>query len=581
MSSLPIAVFESFDPSNSGWSAAFGKPIAVYQAYRLNEVLPVLEQAQRAASMGHWVALMLSYEAAPAFEPAMQAHPPGKFPLAWAGVFEPPHSGVASVVPSDFSGAEWQPQLSFHNYAEAVAGIRSAIVRGDCYQVNYTFPLQSRFEGDLWGWYRALGTAQGAGYCAWLDLGRFVVISLSPELFFELKADRLRTRPMKGTAPRGRWKAEDDAQHEWLRNSAKNRAENLMIVDLLRNDLGRVSLPGSVQVTSLFEIERYETLFQMTSTIQSIAKPGLRLSDLLFALFPCGSVTGAPKISAMRIIRELEPFQRNVYTGAIGLVRPGGDCTFNVSIRTVVFDKETRQATFGVGGGITYDSTAENEYAECLSKARFLERLRPSFDLLETLLLEEGSYFLLDRHMQRMQESAAYFGFAWSEAAARLALEDVRANHPKDCWRVRLLATRSGELRTEAISLPVAAPGKVWRVSLASKPLDSQSPFLYHKTTHRRFYEEPLQARPDCDDLIFFNEHGEVTESGIANLVIVKHGEKLTPARASGLLAGTFREELLSAGAIREQVLTRNDVIDADQIYLINSVRKWMAAILV
>jgi para-aminobenzoate synthetase / 4-amino-4-deoxychorismate lyase len=574
-------VLESFDPAHPGWSAAFRQPVEVHEARQLDQVLRVLAAADRGAASGRWAVVVVSYEAAPAFEPAIRVHDPGCFPLAWVALFDRAHD-----VPAPFAAAgsldcpEWQPGIAFEKYVAAVECIQRAIARGACYQVNYTFPLQGKFRGDAWTWYRALGTAQGAGYCAWLDLGRYLVMSLSPELFFERQANLLRARPMKGTVLRGRWSKEDQARHDWLSSSSKNRAENLMIVDLLRNDLGRVSLPGSVQVTKLFEVQRYETLFQMTSTIESACRPQTTLTDLFCALFPCGSVTGAPKISAMQIIRNLEPNPRHLYTGTIGLIRPGGDCTFNVAIRTLLLDKKTCEVTFGVGGGITYDSTAEDEYAECLDKARFLSQRRPVFDLLETLLLERENYFLLERHLQRMEESAEYFGFSWNESAVRQKLEEVRVTLDLGHLRVRLLAARDGNLRTEATPF-VMASGKVWRVAVGAEPLDSRNPFLCHKTTYRSFYQDPLRTRPECDDMIFCNEQGEVTESSIANVVIVRGGEKLTPPRTSGLLAGTFRAELLAAGEIREQVLTRDELRKAGEIYLINSVQKWMRAQLV
>jgi para-aminobenzoate synthetase / 4-amino-4-deoxychorismate lyase len=573
-------VLESFDPARTGWSAAFGQPVEVHEARRLDQVLPVLAEAERAATSGHWATVVVGYEAAPAFEPAMQAYDPSCFPLAWVAVFDRAHDLPARIASESQACPEWQPGLAFGEYVAAVESIRGSIARGDCYQVNYTFPLQGKFRGDAWSWYRALGAAQGAGYCAWLDLGRYLVLSLSPELFFERQASQLRTRPMKGTVLRGRWNEEDQAQRDWLSSSSKNRAENLMIVDLLRNDLGRVSLPGSVQVTKLFEVERYETLFQMTSTIESACRPQTTLTDLFCALFPCGSVTGAPKISAMQIIRNLEPNPRHLYTGTIGLIRPGGDCTFNVAIRTLLLDKKTSEVIFGVGGGITYDSTAKEEYAECLTKASFLSQRRPPFDLLETLLLERGDYFLLERHLRRMRESAEYFGFSWHEGAVRQKLGEVRGSLDQGYWRVRLLAARDGNLRAEVTPF-AAAPENVWRVRTAPEPLDSRNPFLCHKTTYRSFYKDPLQARPDYDDLIFYNERGEVTESSVANVVIVRGGQRLTPPRTSGLLAGTFRAELLATGDIREQVFTLDDLRRADEIYLINSVQKWVRARLV
>ncbi len=580
MSPCPTAIFESFYPDQQTWSAAFVQPVLVHQAYRLEEVLCVLREAENAANAGRWATVMLSYEAAPAFEPAMEVHEPGEFPLAWVAVFEA-LSDIPTTVPfTNLAGSEWRPLVSFRDYAAAIESIRGTIALGDCYQVNYTFQLQGQFQGDPWPWYRGLGLAQAAGYCAWLDLGRYVVMSLSPELFFEKHGRHLCTRPMKGTAPRGRWKEEDETQREWLKMSAKNRAENIMIVDLLRNDLGRVSEPGSIKVTRLFEIEQYETLFQMTSTIESVCKRDIGVVELLRALFPCGSVTGAPKISATRIIHSLEPAPRRVYTGAIGLVQPGGDCIFNVAIRTLIYDRKLGEATFGVGGGITYDSTADEEYSECLTKACFLQQRRPSFDLVETLLLRQGEYFLLNRHVRRMKHSAEYFGFTWDEHKVRQKLEEAQRECLQGCWRVRLLASKDGQLEAEVMAL-IAEPERVWRVGLAEQALDSSNRFLFHKTTHRPFYEQPLQERPDCDDLIFFNERDEITESSIANVVIVEGTRKVTPARTAGLLAGTFRDELLAAGTICERVISKEDLSSADEICLINSVRRWMRAVLV
>jgi para-aminobenzoate synthetase/4-amino-4-deoxychorismate lyase len=257
-------------------------------------------------------------------------------------------------------------------YDRAVARIQELIAAGDTYQVNYSFPLSTPFSGDAYELYRNLCLAQGAPYSAYLDLGRFKVLCLSPELFFERRGNHVITKPMKGTVKRGRWLAEDLKLAQWLRESAKDRAENVMIVDLLRNDLGKVAVPGSVSVSSLFDVERFETVWQMTSTVEATLKEGTTLVDLMTALFPCGSVTGAPKIRTMQIIRELERFPRGAYTGAIGFLKPGGDCIFNVAIRTVVVDTETNTATFGVGGGVTIDSTADREYEECLVKSRFL-----------------------------------------------------------------------------------------------------------------------------------------------------------------------------------------------------------------
>src|SRR6185369_16875494 len=308
-------------------------------------------------------------------------------------------------------------------YDSAIAKIHELIARGDTYQVNYSFPLFANFRGEPLALYRALNLAQGGEYSCFLDLGRYQILSLSPELFFERRGQTVRTKPMKGTVRRGRWLAEDKELAWWLSNSAKDRAENVMIVDLLRNDLGKVSLSGSVEVSSLFDVERFETVWQMTSTVTSTLKPNTSLVELMRALFPCGSITGAPKIRTMEIIRELELQSRGIYTGTIGLLQPGGDCVFNVAIRTVVVDAESGEATFGVGGGITSDSTAEGEYDECLVKAKSLKTPPQSLDLFEPILLENCQYFLIERHLNRLRNSADFFGFQFSEPTAISALE--------------------------------------------------------------------------------------------------------------------------------------------------------------
>jgi para-aminobenzoate synthetase/4-amino-4-deoxychorismate lyase len=559
---MPTVVFDT----------AFETPLKTITAKRIAEVLPLLEAAESEARAGAYVVVMLSYESAPAFEPVMSVHQAGDFPLAWAAVF--PAAGEIDAKSGLAYSNSWAPKVGRHEYNAAVARVRELIAAGDTYQVNYSFPLTASFGGDAYGWYRSLCQAQGAPYSAFLDLGRFKVLCLSPELFFERRGDHVVTRPMKGTVRRGRWSAEDLELAEWLKHSTKDRAENVMIVDLLRNDLGKVSVPGSVKVSSLFDIERFETVWQMTSTVESTLRPGTNLTDLMTALFPCGSITGAPKIRTMQIIRELEPFPRGAYTGAIGIIKPGGDCVFNVAIRTVVIDSEAKMATFGVGGGVTIDSTAEREYEECLVKSRFLHTQPVEFQLIESMLLEEGEYFLLPRHLERLRESAAYFGFSFSVEEIDSALRSIADAHTHGSFKVRLVLFRNG--RIEAASSRVEINARVRRVALATQPIDSSDRFRFHKTTRRDFYNAQLAARPDCDDIIFWNERGEITESTIAN-VVVRLGDKLfTPPITSGLLAGTFRDRLLTEGKIEERVITIAELQNAPELFLINSVGKWM-----
>jgi para-aminobenzoate synthetase / 4-amino-4-deoxychorismate lyase len=573
----PLAVFKSFKGSGSRWNFSFNNPLAVVEAYSIAEVAPVIQWAEQQTRAGHWAVLMLAYEAAHVFDAAMITHPANDFPLAWAATFDNPGELPLPGALEDYQTTDWQAQISRKAYAAAIQKIHQHIENGDTYQVNYTFPLRCNFTGNSYPWFEDLFAVQEANYCAYINLGRFKILSLSPELFFERTAQRLITRPMKGTMPRGRWLEEDKQQMERLRESLKNRAENLMIVDLLRNDLGKISDIGTVKVSSLFEVERYRTVLQMTSTIESVCKPDKSLFDILQALFPCGSITGAPKIRTMEIIRELEDSPRHAYTGTIGVVQPGGDCLFNVAIRTVVIDSQTRQATFNVGGGITYDSTAADEYEECLLKARFLTHHREEFEIFESMLLEEGEIFLLERHMQRLKASAEYFAFPFAQAEALSSLKTLITNYPGGRFKVRIFLKSDGIMRCD-IAQVQADSATVQRVKLAAQPVDSSNIFLFHKTTNRKLYQQALQEAGDCDSVIFYNQAGEITEAVTANVVVHEAGKYWTPPRSCGLLSGTFRDELLARGELFERIITAEEFLQSDSIFLINSVRRWMPA---
>lgn len=574
------ATFGSRELQAQGLPTSFQSPHKVLTASRHEEVYPLLQAAEAEALAGHWVALMLSYEAAPAFDRAMKTRPANRLPLCWAAVFTAPSETSSQPVAEKYQLGPWKPRVSREDFSNAISRIRELIAAGDTYQVNFTFPQVANFVGDAPTWFRNLCRAQGAEYCAYFDLGRYKVLSVSPELFFELEGRKVTTRPMKGTIGRGRWLEEDEQMAERLATSAKDRAENVMIVDLLRNDVGRVAVPGSVKVTRLFDLERYETLWQMTSTIEGTLKSNVDFAELMARLFPCGSITGAPKIRTMEIIRDLEPFPRGVYTGTVGFLRPGGSAVFNVAIRTIVIDSDEGVATFGVGGGITYDSTAEREYEECLVKSSFLDSKSLEFQLLESMLLEGGSFFLLERHLDRMKASATYFGFCFPEAKIRTELDLIAAAHAHGGWKTRLLLSRSGGLSIETQKREDPSQNPL-RVALSANAVSAGEKFLFHKTTNRSVYDSAIAARPDCDDVILWNEAGEVTESTIANVVISLGGRLYTPPRHVGLLAGTLREELLAAGKISERVIGREDLLQASEVFLINSVSGWRRATLV
>ena len=549
----------------------FRRPREVLIASTVGEVRSVLEAVGSAVAKGCHAAGFIAYEAAPAFDPAFRVHPNPDLPLVWFGLYDalettPPPT---ASLPAHATGA-WNSPLDRPTYDAAIARIREHIGAGDTYQVNFTFPMRAPFEGDALGWFRTLYAAQRADYCAYIDAGRFKVLSISPELFFDLDGDVITTRPMKGTRPRGRWPEEDLERVQELRASDKDRAENVMIVDLLRNDLGRICETGSVAVQRLFDVEQYETVWQMTSTITGRTAAGL--PEIFRALFPSGSVTGAPKIETMRIIREVETHPRGVYCGAVGWCSPGRRARFNVAIRTVVVDTEKREAQCHVGGGITWDSSAGLEYEECRAKAAFLTLRRPEFSLLESLLYD-GDYFLLEAHLRRLAASATYFGYAVDIEMTRRRLLDYAKSLGTGAHKVRLLLHRQGKLHIE--SAPLTPAGRV-HVGLAPFPVDSNDVFLYHKTTHREVYDRVRATRPDCDDVILWNERGEITESTVANIVLDMNGALLTPPQSAGLLAGCFRAHLLETGATREAVLRKEDIARARELFLINSVRQWM-----
>jgi para-aminobenzoate synthetase/4-amino-4-deoxychorismate lyase len=611
-------------------------PVGVIEARTHAAVLPALTQVEQATAQGLTAIGFVAYEAAHGLDSAFpRADAP--LPLVWFAVFEQVHelSGAGApfcphplcpplppagegewarhamplhpspdvgarhamplLHPSPDVGArhavpllpcaptplshlggeglgvrEWRPTLTRGAYERALCAIHEAIAAGEVYQVNYTFRLRAPFSGDLLPLFWQLYERQPVPYAAYIDTGAHAIASLSPELFFALDGECITTRPMKGTAPRGLTRA-DDLQHaERLTRCPKNRAENLMIVDMARNDLGRIARIGSVRVPRLFEAERYATLWQMTSTV--VACTDAPLPEIFRALFPAASITGAPKIRATHVIHALERAPRGVYTGAIGVVLPDRRAQFNVAIRTLHYDKVAAQLTFGVGSGIVWDSEQVAEYEECLTKAQVLFAPRPEFELLETLLWRRGrGYFLLEAHLQRLRDSADYFGFAVDADAVRHQLLTVAERFTAPRYRVRLRVNRHGAAQVEHASL--APERRVWRVALAHEPVNPREVFLYHKTTHRQVYERARAARPDCDDVILWNTRGEITESTLANVVVRVDGRYYTPPVACGLLAGVYREHLLQRGLLRERVLTPDDLLRAEAVYLINSVR--------
>jgi para-aminobenzoate synthetase/4-amino-4-deoxychorismate lyase len=637
--SLPARVFERVENApasvllhcsrpteNNPYSRLFIDPLRVIAARQVEDIPALFEVIEASVAAGRFAAGFFAYECGVAFEPTAGQRPgragqPLAQPLAWIGIYEQCASfdhrtgafidGWPEVLGGYAPGGDPRTmQVSARldvgeiEYAERIAAIHEGIRAGDVYQLNYTVPLRVVAKGRLAALYGRLAERQPVQYGAWVHCEDGVqILSFSPELFFCLETGpdgsrRIATRPMKGTARRGRTTREDEAQAEWLRNDTKNRAENIMIVDLLRNDLGRLCSYGSVRAEELCAAERHPTLWQMTSTVSGTLRPEVSFEQIFRALFPCGSVTGAPKVRAMQMLAGLEGGPRGVYTGAIGYFSRERT-VFNVAIRTLEMEaaaeasgeEPVHHGRMGVGSGIVIDSNAAEEYRECLLKAAFLTGLTGSpgpaatyaavnFSLVETMLWRDG-FPLLESHLARLEDSAGYFDFAFDrgqiEAALRTEAEGFSAGEskPRAPRKVRLLLDRPGRLTLESEILP-AEDAKVLRVRLSDRRTDPDDPMLFHKTTHRPLYSEEWNAARAAgfDDVLFLNLREEVTESAIGNVFLVKAGRWFTPPVECGLLAGVERRRLLETRPeIEERVVTPADLRAADALYLSNAVR--------
>ena len=578
------------DPAGARMRWRFGAPRQVWQAQTLSEVRTVLDAVENAARAGRWCVGGLAYEAAAAFDPAFVTHAAKRdLPLAWFAEFDAPSETAAPQPEStaDLAYIHWiSGAHSAHArdaFGQAISRIHAAIADGECYQINYTAPLRGELFGSPQALFDALRAAQPDGYVAAMSWNGEQVLSLSPELFFDWDGERLLTRPMKGTAARGATQAADAAAADHLRQSPKERAENVMIVDLLRTDVSRIAMPHSVTVPRLFHVEALPTVWQMTSDVTAQTRPGTRLVDVFAALFPCGSITGAPKVQAMRLIHALEPAPRGVYCGALGIVRPGAapgslHATFNVPIRTLVVQGQSVEC--GIGSGITASATASDEWQEWKHKRAFIDRALPPLQVLETLALRSGEYRHLERHLARMRDSAAYFGLPWPEDRITPSLKALRDEHAEGDWRVRLLLGTGGQFEAQAFAFG-ATPQPV-RLALAGRSFSAaHSDFVRHKTTRRNHYAafEPA-AGSGVFDVILWNEAGEITECTRGNIAVQLDGEDgwITPPLHCGLLPGVGRALAIESGRVREQVLTLHDTKRVRAWAFINSLRGWLDA---
>ena len=564
----------------------FFDPSTILAIDTMDEVPKLFADAERLLADGFYLAGYVGYECGYYFEPTLRGlRPFPTYPMAWlgayrqpmvfdhsTGAFDPPLEVGSDKIKKEFKISDCSLQISETEYSAKIARIRTYIEEGDTYQVNFTDKYSFRFEGSPVECFSALRQKQRVGYSAYVDAGGKQFLSFSPELFFKIKGNTVTTKPMKGTARRGKNSSDDAAIARFLQNDEKNRSENLMILDLLRNDIGRVAKTGSVSVRDMYEVERYETLFQMTSTVDGTIKDGLSLYDVFGSLFPSGSVTGAPKIHTMQIIHELESKPRGIYTGAIGFFSPSKEAVFNVAIRTLVIDGN--QGEMGVGSGIVFDSDAKQEFEECKLKAEFLTSPIEEFSLIETILWEKG-YPLLKYHLDRLRDSADYFGFPYDEHKILKELKTTEFSlSASSRHRVRLLLNNEGEMNIQRQL--VNSPSSSAKIILSPQRTSSLNRFLYHKTTKRVLYESELKkaSHAGFEDVIFRNERDEVTEGAISNIFVERAGKLFTPPIECGLLAGVYRRKILEENPrASEHKLTLEDLLNADAIYICNALR--------
>jgi para-aminobenzoate synthetase/4-amino-4-deoxychorismate lyase len=568
----PFVLLDDARTHGASPARLYKNPVEVLTAHDGDELSALLVSLRQARQDGLHAAGFFGYEAGAHLLPGLTPAPSGL--RAWFGLFNNfstiDAGSVTSLLP-DPAGvwmSELRPGISRDDYSQAFARVQEYIRAGDIYQANLTFPLTADYSGDPLALYAALRGRARAGYGGVIWTGQTYYLSFSPELFFALKDQRIATKPMKGTAPRLTDPVEDAQAAEHLRMDPKQRAENLMIVDLLRNDLSRVCIAGSVKVPELFHVESYPTVHQMTSTVTGVLADAHDAIDVIQALFPCGSITGAPKIRAMQVVDEVEATPRGLYCGSIGRIDNNGDAAFNVAIRTFTACEVTQSLSLGLGSGVVADSVEGDEWAECLAKGDFAKLKNPGFDLIETIRFEPATGILrLDKHLERMKSSAAYFGFEfdWHELHNRL---QASIYNLKRLSRIRLMVSQHG---AQAIEIWPLEDVTEWRVGVVPLPVDAGDFRLRHKISDRAFYDDARRGRPDCDEVVFVGRDGLLTEGSITALFVECDGQFLTPRLETGLLPSILRRELIEAGKAKEADLRIEDL--SDGFWVGNSLR--------
>lgn len=562
-----------FDFYPNTHSVCFSNPIEIITTNDLKKVTHCLKQVKEKIANNYYVAGFVSYEASYAFYKTNRTID-SDFPLLWFGVFnEPTFKQTSQGYPvEEHASLNWEMLQSKETYIAKINEILNMIKEGELEQVNYTVPFKTDFSLDSYRYYEQLKQAQKSNYNAFIRIDQYDILSISPEKFFEIKKGIVSVKPMKGTVARGLTFEEDQERAIFLQQSEKNKAENQLTVELMESELKKVA--SDVTIYDRYQIERFPTVYQMTSSIKGKLKKSIDPVDVFIQLFPAGSITGVAKDKAIEKIDELEPFSRGVYCGAIGYFTPEEEALFNVAIRTVAVDHHKKEAFYYAGGAITKDSIPEEEYDEVIAKTAVLDQSGKAFELLETMLLENGVIFLKESHLDRLKTSATYFNFSFPEKKLRSKLDQIKETYDKGKFRLRLLLNSQGDCKIEVAPLEKLLTRNV---VLAKEPIDPSNKFLYHKTTERKLFDSHRHMlHSGCLDVLLWNDKYELTEFTIGNIVVEINGKLLTPPQDAGLLAGTFRKKLLKEGKIKEARITIDDLNKAKQIWLINSVRKWV-----
>ncbi|GAA0308050.1 para-aminobenzoate synthetase/4-amino-4-deoxychorismate lyase [Gracilibacillus halotolerans] len=565
------SIYLQFDFLNQK-PCSFASPIEVLSTTDSNEIPALMEKMNEFKKEGYYLAGYLSYEAAPAFQTNYQVNDKPLIPLLWFGVFDKPRP-VKPIQPAAYTTSEWKPLIKKESFIQNIETIQEYIKNKKTEQVNYTTRFEASFEGDAYTFYNQLKKNQSASYSAYLQLGELQILSLSPELFFKIDGKRIITKPMKGTMKRGFSYKEDEELKSLLYSSEKNRYENEMVAKLLKDELSTLVKANTATIEKKFEIETHPTIHQMTSTVSGELKEESSIYDWFRALFPCGSITGSPKVETMQIIKSLEDSPRDVYCGAIGYITPDNRAIFNVPIRTVQI--KGNQAIYGSGSGVTSKSEPIQEYYEVIEKTKILTKEQIEFSLLESMRYENGEINHLSDHLARLKESASYFQFTYDQdnvmSEIRRFIATLQDNPPS---KIRLLMSDNGKINLEAI--PLEKLNSI-RSKLSPQPIKKENLFLYHKTTNRSVYEQFDSKLPNgYQTTLLWNEEGHVTEFSIGNLVIEKNGHYYTPPLSDGLLPGVMRGKLLANNTLIEKHIKKEQLLEADQIFLINSVRGWI-----